>query len=772
MRRFHIATLLTSGGLALLTILLWPDSTPDSASRVLEPVAPINVAQDKESIATPAGSAPTSPIETLPDEREATDVPRESVSGPHGKVVEEGSDKPIEGLVIQMQFAGKVFAETVTQVNGTFYFPQPDRRMLSVRVVTEEWRVSPRKYRLDVDQTEGQSELLFQAERIVAAPLRGRLVDRRTDEPVPHFLVQARGPRGEVQESSREGDPDKGEPALSTFTFHSPPRRVENILSGADGWFESSGGFEAGLLDLVLVDHSSFFKEGATFPDEDNSVEHQHAFDETTPPAVAEIRIDIGPTYRLDTTLPNGTAVEDFYATFPQPSIGLRELHRAVAENPSSSMAMFYGSAMKPNALEQQAPLRVGEPVWARFPSPVILIEALQEEYGGYDLHVRSRNGHWSGRATVSSLEGIYTELVSVTLTAHGAIEGTVLNNEGKPVPTAWIQLSPATAPSQPVREIGADGKGRFAFKWLVRGEYEVTVQDDRYDEWKSAVSIEAESTQRLEARLTAGVPLGTVSGVLRSRTGQHRSKGGSVSLKSLDDSDFFLYKTVTYRKRSGEYLAEFSFDDVPSGNYELSLQPLDNMRWETRQMIVSPPAEGLEFICEDGGPTFDLEVRAIDAETGDPIGKSWNIVWQGDPLDDVRLDDDWETGLYEAVPEGVSLHWALHAEGYRLARGDESHIHAEANHRVIEARLVRGWGQIFKVTTREREPIAGVELVADGNSLGVTDSQGMVSMDLDAKPRSLEFRYEGWHVSWGRIDPEEDGFSWGPETPVYLSPN
>ena len=188
--------------------------------------------------------------------------------------------------------------------------------------------------------------------------------------------------------------------------------------------------------------------------------------------------------------------------------------------------------------------------------------------------------------------------------------------------------------------------------------------------------------------------------------------------------------------------------------------------------MTVSSPAEGLEFICQDDTPTFALDFRAIDAETGQPIEQTWTIVWQGDPLDDIRLNHDWESGLYKGVPEGVPLRWILRAADYRLATGDESDFRSEGELRVLEARLRPGWGQVFKVTTREDDPIPDVELVVDGESVGYTDAQGMVSMNLDAKPKSLEFRYEGWHVSGGCVDPDEEGFSWGAEDLVYLSPD
>ena len=697
-----------------------------------------------------------------------TSARRSPGAGPHGRVVEARTERPVEGVSVELRVGKKVLAETVTNRNGAFFLPEPESSWRTVEVVSEEWRTEPNRYRLDEDQSEGLMPLVFRAERIVAAPLRGSLLDHRTGEPIPEFLIQARGPRGEAQESESEGESDKGETSV-TSEFHSPPRRTENIVAGTDGRFESNGGFEAGLLDLDLVDHPSFLEKRASFSGDANAIQHQHAVDEASPPKSVEIKVAIGPTYCLDVALPSGTRVDDFYATFPQPSSSLRGMHRAVAGDPGSPMALFYGSAMKPNALEQEAPLREGEPVWARFRDPVLTIYEPPENEDDLILHVRSRDGHWSGSAPVSSIVGIYPEIVPIVLNARGAVEGTILDAEGNPIPTGWIQLVAASAP---FRELGADTKGRFEFKWLTEGDYEVVVQTDRYEESRSTISIVKGTTARLEVRLTAGVPLGPVSGVLRSRTGQHRSKGGVVTLKSLDDPNFYLIKTVSYRKRQGEYTAAFLFESVPSGDYELSLKPLDNNRWETLTMTVSPPAEGLEFLCEDDAPTFDLEFRAIDARTGAPIEESWNIVWQGDPLEDVRLDDDWKTGLYREVTEGVPLRWVVRAEGYRLATGDEADIRTEEEHRVVEARLERGWGQIFKVTTREREPIAGVELVADGDSIGVTDAQGMVSMDLNAKPAALKFRYKDWGVIWGRVDPNEDGFGWGPETPVYLWPD
>ncbi len=573
-----------------------------------------------------------------------------------------------------------------------------------------------------------------QTQHIRSAPLLAKLVDAQTGEPIPEFLIQIRNPR--------------------------TPSSEERVVTDHGGRFQSSGDLETGRLELLLADD----------PSQPRRIEYEHSFDDH-PRTEKVIQVPIGPTYRLDLELPAGVSAEDLHATFLRPaSSGLREFHRAFAEDPESPAALFYGPILTSEGLEPKARLRTGELPWVRFGYSPIWQAGLGQA-SAYELSVRSEDGLWSGSAFVTSVVGVYPEAVPIQLVRQGAISGLVSNLDGRPVPTAWIRLcAPGAGPS--LREVGADRKGRFSFQGLPPGDYRVQIESDRYQDWIATVRVAPGSSTDLKATVTGKGMLGKVAGVLRSRTGHHRSKGVIVGLKSLTDPNLFLVKTVGYRKREGEYVAPFSFDEVPLDEYELTIKPLDNMLWSRRRMIVSVPAVGIEFICEDDVATYELDFRAIDAKTNQPIEPIWTIVWQGDPLDDVRLDDDWETGLYKGVPEGASLRWILRAEGYRLAMGDESSLRSEGDLRVGEASLRQGWGQVFKVTTRDRVPLRDVELIADGESMGRTDSQGMVLMQLDSRPNSLGFRLDGWHVSWGSIDPAQEDFGWGPETPVYLTPD
>ena len=665
--------------------------------------------------------------------------------GPRGTVIEADGERPVEGLTVQMRFGKRILAEAVTDAAGAFSLPRPERNRRTVQVVTDGWRFQPHKIRLDEDQTQGAVPLSFRAVRIVAQPLRLRIVDRHSADPVPEFLIRAEGPRENAE---------------------APPLRVESATTDADGRLATEGAFEGGMITLGLVDHPSYPGSGSPFRSKERTALHSHRVD-AQGPAEVEVPIDVGPTYPLEITLPEGSSPGDFYATFPRPPTGSADMHRAVAGDPGSPFALFYGSTLTPGAADPKAPLREGDPIWTRFRDPID--HRPEERAGPFPILVKSLDGLWAGEARVTERVGVYPERVPIELTARGRIDGIVVDKRGKPVPTAWISVAAAAGPDTLPQAVGADAEGRFRFLWLPQGDHEVVVETARFEESRTRVRVTPGVTESVTIELSSAVPLGPVSGVLRSRTGAHRSKGGMLLLQSLDDPDFSLFKSATYRRRDGEYVAPFAFENVPHGAYELTLEPLDNQYWPVRTLRVSPPAEGLEFVCEDDRPTFDLAFRVVDAETGKPIAKSWNIVWQG-ASGDVRLDDDWETGIYRGVPEGIALSWALRASGYRMATGDEDDIPNAGEPRTVEVRLERGWAHIYKVTTRDQDPLEGVVLFVDGDRIGETDERGLVTVQRETKPTDVDFRYGDWVVTWG-IDPAEGRIGSGLESPVYMGP-
>jgi hypothetical protein len=599
---------------------------------------------------------------------------------------------------------------------------------------------------LDADNTRPNDRLAVADSRsqdLAAAPLRGVLVDSKTHQPIPEFVIEVKA-----------------------------GRRKESVITNRDGTFATQESFETGDIHLRLVDRP--VRGAVSVLDEPVVLEHKHAAVRGEPGPDPVFEATVGPTYRVGVELPAGTSEDDFFATFAGPSThASQSMHAAIAEDPNSVLAQYVRAAGDPNELEQRASLRVGEPRWVRFRAPIVDLGALLDDPSRHELQIRSHDGHWAGAALVNSLEGVYPQTLSIELTGRGTIDGVVVSEpDGQPVPSAWIQLSNTRDLGHSVAELGADARGRFSFQWLPADEYGLRIQSKRFRDWTTRVTLVAGETRKIEARLTSPVQLGTISGVLRSRTGRHRSKGAMVRLRGVDDPSFYLFKDTEYRKLDGQYVAPFSFEKVPAGDYRLSIGPFDNRRWNTRTMTVSVPAEAVEFICEDDSATFDLAFQAVDAETAERLSETWTTVWQGDPSQDIRLDRDFESGHYLGVPEDTPIRWMVRAAGYRLAWGDATQLEIDGNLRTARARLVRGWGQLFLVTTPNRDPIAGVELLVDGKQVGTTDSRGLVIIDLDRKPDRLEFVREGLSVSWGTVDPADSKFGWGPETPVYLSPS
>ncbi len=689
--------------------------------------------------------------------------------GPRGRVVERGTERPVEGLTVQMKFGVLVVAETVTGKDGSFVLPKPERKRRSIVVLTEDWHITPSKLRLDEDQSAGLSELVFEAERIVSAPMRGRIVDSRTGEGVPDFLVRVEGPFVKDRENGK-----RSSTAPFTYSITGSPRRDESIVTQADGRFESVGEFERGELELNLVDHSFFRASGRIIiSDSSRKPRHLHTWEDGEMPVEAVFKVHVGPTYPLRLALPSGMDVEDFFATFLSPMRGARELHQSLVADTGSMESFLARGLLELGTHDPEAPLRIGDTIWTRFQEPVLPHLNLKGPKKESLLHIRSENGHWEGKASVDGFKGIYPEVIPIALEPRGSVEGAVRDESGNAVRTAWLQLFSKDGGAEPLREVGAAGRGHFEFKWLAAGDYELVVPTNRYEEWRQTVTIESGSTETLDVRLATDGELGRISGVLRSRTGEYRSRTCSLTLQGIDRPALKEFKLVHFQRQDGEYSAPFAFKDLPRGEYKVTLSTDDNSHWESRVIKVTAPTDELEFLCLDDSPTFRLSLSAVDAQTGAPVKNSWGIVWLGDPMDNVRLTNGNNgEGVYGSVPEGVPLHWAIRARGYRLATGDESSIQESDRWPIIEAKLQRGWGKIFKVTTDKQQPIEGVEIFVDGKSCGVTDRQGSITINLSKKPAELQFLYRDWVVTWGEVDPNSRAFGAGLETPVNMGPD
>jgi hypothetical protein len=753
LRRRDVRLALLAAAVAVL-VLLWPRaSEPPAAPSAAAPtptpgpVPGIDPPRDAPAV-TPAlvELAAPDPLQEspgdAPEDRRAGFEP-----GPRGRVVDVATGAGVAGLTVRAAFAGRTLGATTTGADGAFVLPRPDRAHGRVFVDEEDWDAEPGRVRIDAEVASGATALRFEVERIVAAPLHGEVLDIRTREPVPDYELRLNGSGGR-----------------------------ETVVTDAEGRFASEERFEAGDIEIDLVDRAEPSRGGWQVQGGVPERRHEHRVEgrEARP---AKLRIPVGPTYRFDVDLPAGLDVEDFEAAFVAPGAGptLSPLHEALGEplaDERGPTRLFFEGMNDASRREKTAPLRAGDPPWARFRSPLGRLLQRQfdpEETGEYELALRSRDGAWWGSATVTSIEGIEPEPVRITLGGRGALAGAVRDEDGDPLPAVAVRL--AEGPGSGARIVAAVKAGRdgtYELRWIPVGDYELRAQSQRRPPGARMVTVVAGEVTRRDVTLRSPTGNGAIAGVLRSRTGTLRDKGGMLLLRRIDGREFHTMQSASYRRENGEYVARFEFPDLPVGRYELTLEPRNNLRWSPLRMEVVPPATDLEFVCHDDVPTFDLEVRAVDAETGAPVEECWAVV----RVAGRELDDDYETDLYLDVPADDSLTWMVRARGYRIARGDRSALELGPEHRILEARLERGWGEVFRVTTHDGEPLAGVELFVDGEPVGTTDVDGVIAIDRDARPQRIELRRAGWHVTWGRIDPADESFGWGPETPVYMTPD
>jgi hypothetical protein len=195
-------------------------SLPDGDAPATHPAADPNAQE-----AVQAARALPAPAEAVGD---APDLPRRAAlePGPRGRVTLASTGEPLAGIAVAWKFAGGVLQRTTTGSDGRFALPGGDPARGRIVVDADGWRVLPRSHRVDDGIAAGNVAVDFELERVVAAPLRGILLDRRTGEAVPAFSVMLDGLRG----------------------------RHDRIVTDADGRFVSGTAFESGAIQIVAID--------------------------------------------------------------------------------------------------------------------------------------------------------------------------------------------------------------------------------------------------------------------------------------------------------------------------------------------------------------------------------------------------------------------------------------------------------------------------------------------------------------------------------------
>lgn len=253
----------------------------------------------------------------------------------------------------------------------------------------------------------------------------------------------------------------------------------------------------------------------------------------------------------------------------------------------------------------------------------------------------------------------------------------------------------------------------------------------------------------------------GNISGVLRTET-------GSFPEGAIPRTDHILLDLVSdelpaiemravlepHKDDLGGVTFSFLFEDVPEGNYELTLSSLGNYRWAPTSLRVAPPASNIEFLRFDLDGAVPLIFEVTDAETGEPVAdfearhiKQTNSAEHGVLLHTGPIES-------EQFPRDQAFVWSVEADGYAVAYGDQGAFEERDGKRVARIRLNPGWSTRFLVMggpdgTRP-QPLAGAEIRIDGDVAGRTDENGGLVVVMDAEPSEIEVRYLDWKSAAG----------------------
>lgn len=267
--------------------------------------------------------------------------------------------------------------------------------------------------------------------------------------------------------------------------------------------------------------------------------------------------------------------------------------------------------------------------------------------------------------------------------------------------------------------------------------------------------ALEADEPERLEIA-------GNISGRLIS------DKGFWLD-SELPEPDTLIVELVRLQEPHLEQRAElrvvetergkslhFEFEDVPVGDYELSLFALGAFHWEPKSVRVRAPAVGLDFVRFDREQALPLVFDVYDALTGDAI-----VEFSSAHLEQTVSETSgvfMHAGPFEgqAFPLASSFHWSVWADGYRASFGDETTFELRDGKRVARVELRAGWSARIVVLGREPtlRPLYRARVEIDGVFAGVTDQDGALVVKRNAEPETIAVIYKGWELENDPFDP------------------
>ncbi|MCY3003840.1 MAG: carboxypeptidase-like regulatory domain-containing protein [Planctomycetota bacterium] len=674
-----LAGALALGILVALAFWLTRPREQDPALAGAELVAGTALALETDLLSAPRSADPSAlPVGV---EREAP----AAASRLRARIEHRVTHAALPGFDAELVADGIVLGHDTSDSRGRLFLPLPPESGATVRVEAPEgWSVLAPQRWIRADTTE---ELVFLAGPAGSERFRARLVDAESGEPLQDYMLRL---------GTRDG-------------------RREQLVSDRAGLVASAVDYPEGTLLLFCYD-----EYGPELGDDQRKPLHYLELEHTIEKALAgphELRLEVGPTYRLELEGPP-----------------------AALEAPLAADLRWYSNDRPPTPAIGSFVVRAGTPPWVRFPPRFRPFET----YATIALAISSRDGRWYGSTRVPGTRGEHT--VSVELTAQGIVVVRVLDPDGNGIPGALVELHPlvAGAPEAAVARQKTAGNGLVEFLFVPTGAYSVSAVAASFERRFQSLVVDGE--QRSDATLAlARQPGGlTISGRVIGLPGNSPSL--TLTLFGVRrGTDFGLQRELVFDRQGDEAKAEFEFTDLAPGDYVLDCYAGFEWWLEPCPLQVSAGTRGIELRLEQGPEPPWFELVATDAGTGKPLDEV--CAWFEHSADSIFQMSGPPLVLYPPSRVTSDSRLGVVAPGYRAAHGSLAELRDDGEHPKLELKLERGWSGEFIALGPGFAPIAGVRVVLDGETAGTTNVQGTLDLVRERAPARIELDYRGWLV-------------------------
>lgn len=653
------------------------------------PATPIAAEHEGAAALTDSGSALSAPTSAEPSALPAG-VEREApvaASRLLARVEHRITHAPLPGFDAELVGDGLVLGHDTSDSRGRIFLPLPPEQGATVRLEAPEgWSVlAPQRF----VRADAQDELVFLAGPSGSERFRARLVDAESGEPLNDYMLRI---------GTRDG-------------------RREQLVSDRAGLVASAVDYPEGTLLLFCYD-----EYGPELGDDQRKPLHYLELEHTIEKALAgphEVRLDVGPTYRLELEGPP-----------------------AALEAPLAADLRYLFNDAPPSPAIGSFVVRVGTPPWVRFPARFSPLS----RFASVALALSSRDGRWFGFTRVESTSGEHT--VTVALAAQGVVVVRVLDPDGNGIPGALVQLHPlvAGAPQAAMAHQKTAGNGLVEFRFVPTGSYAVGAVAPGFE--RRFVSLAVDGEQRSDATLAlARQPSGlAISGRVVGLTGN--AKSVSLTLFSVrPGTGVVLERELPLERRGEASEAEFEFTDLAPGDYELDGYAGYQGWLEPCPLSVSAGTRGLVLRLEEAVEDPWFELLATDATTDEPLPKVWAWFEDTPESDSIHELSGPPLVLFPSPRLKTDARLSVVAPGYRVAQAALASLRDVGDRRVLEVKLERGWNGEIVALGPGFVPLAGVRVALDGDNVGSTGANGRIEFARERAPARIELDYRGWLV-------------------------